>query len=97
MSCKDCEIKQEKSPIAYYRWDVANVALKGCDKHLREIFDVLNLFQNASRKGKLPLLLHPDSWQNIFECIRNSKLNTEGNFWAAIQEIERQLEEQMKP
>jgi len=96
MSCEECELRQNDTPIAYYRWDVANIAMKGCDKHLREIFDVLNLFQNASREGKLPLLLHPESWQNLFHCIRHSTIKSEGNFWAAIQEIERQFEEQIK-
>lgn len=90
MSCKECKASQETMLIAYYRWDVANIAMKGCSKHLREIFDVLNLYQNASREGKIPLLLHPDSWQNIFGCIRKSTIKSEGNFWAAIQEIERQ-------
>lgn len=93
MICTDCKEKQEESATAFYRWGIANIALKGCDKHLIEIFDVLNLYQNASRPGKLPLLLHPDSWKNIFVCIRNSTIKSEGNFWAAIQEIERQLDE----
>lgn len=94
MSCEECKASQKMTPIAYYRWDVANIAMKGCSKHLREIFEVLNLYQTASREGKKPLLLHPDSWQNLFDCIRKSSIKSEGNFWVAIQEIERQFKEQ---
>ncbi len=94
MSCKDCEKRQEESPIAFYRWGVANIALKGCDKHLKEVFEVLNFWQNASREGKVGLLLHPESWENLFNCIRESRINSEGNFWAALQEIERQFSEE---
>ena len=90
MSCEDCKKAQEQSGIAYYRWGISNIAMKGCDKHLREIFVALTFWQDASRKGKVGLLLHPESWQNLFSCIRNSTIKTEGNFWAAIQELERQ-------
>ncbi len=93
MSCEKCNKSHEESAIAYYRWDIANIALKGCAKHLREIFNVLSFWQDAGRRDKQPLLLHPESWQNIFDCIRDSKINSQGNFWAAIQELERQTEE----
>ena len=44
MSCNKCEDKQEsyKSGIAYYRWKNANIAIDGCDEHLKEIFNALN-------------------------------------------------------
>jgi len=46
MSCEHCENHQEKTSLsAYYRWKKANVELRGCDEHLREIFDVLNKHQ----------------------------------------------------
>lgn len=45
MSCKECIKQQEEPGIAWYRWKIANVAMKGCDKHLREIFDVLTKHQ----------------------------------------------------
>ncbi len=96
MSCEDCKKAQEKDPIAYYRWGTANIALKGCDEHLTGIFVALNFYQNASREGKVGLLLHPESWENLFGCIRESRINSEGNFWAALQEIERQFEELSK-
>ena len=47
MSCKDCEIVQaivigchappNEPPIAYVRVGTANVAIIGCDKHLKEL------------------------------------------------------------
>ncbi len=45
MSCKECDKRQEEPGIAWYRWKIANIAMKGCDEHLREIFDVLNKHQ----------------------------------------------------
>ena len=36
--------------------------------------------------------LKKESWENIIECIHNSNINSEGNFWASIQSIESQLE-----
>lgn len=45
MSCEDCEKTQKEPGIAWYRWKVANIAMKACDKHLREIFEVLTQWQ----------------------------------------------------
>lgn len=45
MSCEDCEKRQNENKTAYYRWKTANIAMSGCDKHLREIFDALNNLQ----------------------------------------------------
>jgi hypothetical protein len=97
MSCEECEKIQASDKSAFYRWRTANIEIRGCVKHLREIFGVLSFFQKASRLGKVGLMLHPGSWQNIFDCIRNSKIKSEGNFWASIQEVERQFDEMRKP
>lgn len=95
MSCEDCKLRQETDSSAYYRWDNARIEIRGCDRHLREVIIALTFWQNASREGKLGLLLHPESWRNIFDCVRESsiKLPTKENFWAAVQELERQFEE----
>lgn len=44
------------------------------------------------------LTLMETSWENIFEVIRHrdTKLKSEGNFWAAILYLERQFEEAKK-
>lgn len=56
MACKDCDDIQEGIKIkqtpqvvrikstgkAYYRYKNANIEMQGCDKHLREIFNILN-------------------------------------------------------
>ena len=47
MSCEDCEVAQDRmfaglDGITYYRWKNANVAVIGCRKHLKELFDFLN-------------------------------------------------------
>ncbi len=49
-------------------------------------------------KSVLFLGLRLDSWQNLFDVIRSEKteLDTRGNFWAAVQHLERQLPEELK-
>lgn len=43
MSCELCETEQEKTQrSAYYRWKNANIEVRGCDTHLREMFSALN-------------------------------------------------------
>jgi hypothetical protein len=41
MSCKDCETAQEMGRVYFFRWDIANIAVIGCGKHVGEIFAVL--------------------------------------------------------
>ena len=48
MSCKKCEKSHKagsgKSGI-YYKWEDTTIFLVGCEKHLKEIFDVLDKAQ----------------------------------------------------
>ncbi len=48
MSCEDCEKAQKEPGVAYYRWKVANIAMKACKKHLLEIFAVLTQYQREN-------------------------------------------------
>jgi len=41
----------------------------------------------------MKLELKPSSWKNIFEVIRKNRIESEGNFWASVQHLERQYEE----
>ena len=41
----------------------------------------------------MKLGLMKSSWENLFEVIRKNNLDTTGNFWAAVQHLERQFEE----
>ena len=43
---------------------------------------------------RIKLQLRTESWDNIFHCLRKpgTLINSEGNFWAAVQELERQLD-----
>ncbi len=50
MSCEECEKRQNEPGVAYYRWGKANVGMIGCDKHLREIFDVLSKYQRKQEQ-----------------------------------------------
>lgn len=96
MSCAECEAAQAGNFSAFFRWGRAKIEVRACHDHLSEVFKVLRFWQTASHEGKVGLLLHPESWTNLFKCIRKSNINSEGNFWAAIQELERQLEEYPK-
>jgi hypothetical protein len=50
MSCKKCDERQDQNIVAYYRWKNANIAMSGCDEHLREIFNALEFAQSAKEK-----------------------------------------------
>jgi len=50
MSCEACEEAQEKPMSAYFRWKNANIEIRGCDEHLREIFDALSKIQKRRMK-----------------------------------------------
>jgi hypothetical protein len=41
------------------------------------------------------LELKKESWENIFECLKNSQIKSEGNFWASIQSLQSQIERDM--
>ena len=45
MSCQKCDDFQDSEMTSCYRWKHANVEMRGCDEHLREIFDALNWAQ----------------------------------------------------
>lgn len=49
----------------------------------------------AKRDPKVNVAIKRSSWQNIFDTVRSkdSSISTLGNFWAALQEIERQVTE----
>jgi hypothetical protein len=42
MSCENCEEMQKSNMTSYYRWKTANIEIRGCKQHLKEIFEVLN-------------------------------------------------------
>ena len=47
----------------------------------------------AKKNPKVNVALQRTSWQNIFDTIRSNKesIPARGNFWTALQEIERQV------
>jgi len=47
MSCEDCREMQDSTRNTYFRWGTANVQIRGCDRHLLEIFEVLRKAQEA--------------------------------------------------
>ena len=50
MSCKDCQEAQRGEWSAFYRWGTANIELRGCTKHLREVVEILNKIQKENVK-----------------------------------------------
>ena len=42
----------------------------------------------------MKLELKKESWEQLFETIRNNELKTTGNFWTVIQRLEEQYSEQ---
>lgn len=44
MSCKECDEAQDQDPAFYYRIENANVQVKGCDRHVKIMFDRLRLY-----------------------------------------------------
>jgi hypothetical protein len=42
-------------------------------------------------EDKVKLELKVSSWENLLRVVRNSNINSEGNFWATIQHLESQL------
>jgi hypothetical protein len=41
MSCEACQKFQESTATSFFRWKNANVEVRACDEHLKEVFDVL--------------------------------------------------------
>jgi len=52
MSCKDCDDLQEGNVTSYFRWGTANIEVRACRKHLKEVYDVLREAQKQEIKPK---------------------------------------------
>ena len=48
MSCEDCMKFQDSDVTYYFRWGTATVEIRACEKHIKEIFEVLEKDQNKS-------------------------------------------------
>lgn len=53
MSCKNCEAFQDTNLTSCYRWKNANVEMRGCSEHLKEIFNALNDHQEYEQAKSL--------------------------------------------
>lgn len=51
MSCHDCKVAQDGGMIAPYRFGIANIDVSGCNRHVKELFDVLNKHQQGEPGG----------------------------------------------
>ena len=45
MACEECEKFQNTQMTSYYRWKNANIEIRGCSEHLKEIFTILTDYQ----------------------------------------------------
>lgn len=52
MSCEPCKTAQQFESAVFYRWKNANIQVKGCEEHLKEIFLVLNDVQERIMESK---------------------------------------------
>ena len=50
MSCEKCKEVQDSDITSFYRWKNANVEIRACDEHLKEIFSILT---EAQKKKEL--------------------------------------------
>ncbi len=50
MSCNNCDKAQEGSTSAYFRWKNANIELRGCGQHLRQVIQALRDSPNQQTK-----------------------------------------------
>lgn len=50
MSCENCKKYQEGNLTSYYRWKNANIEIRGCNTHLKEIFEALNKAQEKKNE-----------------------------------------------
>jgi len=49
MSCDNCEHHDVKT---FYRWKNANIEMRGCREHLRQVMDALNEYQSGDQDGE---------------------------------------------
>lgn len=52
MSCENCNEFQDTQMTSFYRWKTANVEMRGCQEHLREVFEALNETQKNQEEIK---------------------------------------------
>jgi len=51
MSCKACDEFQKSDKTSYYRFGIANLEIRACEEHLKEVFDTLNRAQTEGVEG----------------------------------------------
>jgi len=52
MSCKKCNEFQKVDYTSFYRWKNADIEIRGCPEHLKEIFQVLNKEQSNQKENE---------------------------------------------
>ena len=70
MGCKDCQIRQDGTTSAFYRWDVANIEIRGCRKHIGEVMAALSEHdalkaENKKLREALKETVHRLRWVNV--------------------------------
>lgn len=85
---------QQAPPVEEWtvkEWEVAYT--QKC-RELEKLKDHMRIaMQNLMKAVQMELELKTKSWENLFKVIRQSEIKSEGNFWAAVQHLEVQLEE----
>ena len=61
MSCEDCEKAWNDGTIYPYRWKNVTIGVIACKKHVKEIFDMLNLLSKIPKSlPKRIIIKHGD-------------------------------------
>ncbi len=47
LSCKDCDEFQASDTTSYFRWGTANIEVRACKKHLKEVYAALREAQSS--------------------------------------------------
>lgn len=50
MGCQACKDADNETEMYYYRWGTSNVAVIGCQEHVKQIFEVLNSYQSKLKE-----------------------------------------------
>jgi len=72
MGCEECEKFQKTNKTAYVRWKNANIEVRACEKHLRELFELIKTEQSFDAiAGKI---IFDGSGRDLLKKIRTNKM-----------------------
>jgi len=95
MSCKDCEKFQQSGMTSFFRWDTADIEIRGCPKHLKEVMDYLRTRyepKETQNETKEPISYIADGIVE-FDLGRSQRIAWQNGFDACVKWLEEHTEE----